>query len=169
MKLSNLFLCFLLFASLATATAQKEDREWSEGEYKETLATYPKLYVYPDGQYHISNKLPQERKEVAFAVVFYQKEMGKVKPTGKLSEKFVRKYLLDVEPFDPGKAMMRPPCCHVYDKNGRIVSSYYPPNSCPSDCKIPLRKGGRTFYLNCCPPSDMHRHLRADLGLPVWR
>lgn len=165
MKLCNLFFCFLMLVSFATTDAQKEGQEWEKGAYAEILATSPKLYVYPDGRYLITKKPQTEGEKVAFAVVLYQKDIGKVKPEGKLSEKFVDQYLQNIEPFDPGKAMMGLPCCHIYDKNGRIVSSYYPPNSCPIDCKIPIRRGGKTFQLDCCPPQAMHRNLMANLQL----
>ena len=157
-----------MLVSFVTVNAQEEGREWEEGEYKEILATYPKLYVFPDGRYLITTTFQKKIEKVAFAVVFYQKDIGEVKPKGKLSKKFVDKYLKDIEPFDPGKAMMAPPCCHIYDKNGRIVSSYYPPNNCPVDCKIPIRRGGKTFQLNCCPPQDMNRQLMANLQIRVW-
>ncbi len=149
-----------MFVTFANASAQKEGQDWEKGEYEEILATHPKLYVYPDGRYLLTNTLQKKSKKVAFAVLFYQKDIiDKVKPEGKLSKKFIDKYLQEIEPFDPGKVMMRPPCCHVYDRSGRIVSSYYPPSGCPSNCKKPIRKGGRTFQMDCCPPENMIRDL----------
>lgn len=155
--------------SFATASAQQEGEEWKKGEYEEMLATYPKLYVYPDGRYLITNTFQKKSEEVAFTMLFWQKDLGKVKTEGKLSEKFIRQYLKEVEPFNPGKVMMNVPCCHVYDKNGRIVGSFYPPNSCPSGCKKPFLRRGRIFQMDCCPPREMTLDLMDNLQLRAVR
>ncbi len=167
MKLCNLLLCLLISFSCATANAQKEGEAWRKGEYEKILTTYPKLYVFPDGRYLITKTFQEKIDKVAFSILFSQQDLGDVKPKGRLPEKFVKKYLAGMEPFNPVPDMMLPPCCPLYDKDGYRIGFVYPPNGCPGNCKKPLQKRGRTYQLNCCLPQDISLRLLGTLQLQV--
>ncbi len=165
MKPWNLFLCLLIGVTCATVSAQEEGQDWKKGEYEELLATNPKLFVYPDGRYLIAKKMPQKSGKVAFSVLFFHRDIGKVKPEGRLSEKFVRKYLKGMDFFDPVPVMARPPCCPVYAKDGSLIGSVYPPNGCPGNCKKPLLIRGKTYQMDCCLPQDMLWEVMAGINV----
>ncbi|MEM9930793.1 MAG: hypothetical protein AAF840_13285 [Bacteroidota bacterium] len=164
-----MFFCLLLLFSFTSLQAQHEDAgtAWRKGEYEKLLTTHPKLFVFPNGEYLITTKLPKEIKEVAFSVLFFHKEIGKVQPKGRLSEKFVSTYLRDLKPFNPLPVMARPPCCPIYDKKGRLVGSVYPPNGCPSNCRKPFSKGGKIYQMDCCLPQSMNWQLLTNLQVQL--
>lgn len=146
----------LFFTSSIIAQDQKEEK-WDLKEYAKIWESHSKIYVYPDGKFVVTRKVLKESKAVVGLFLDVDRDYIKDN-TGELPKDLMKKLFSDVKPFNPIKAAAVPPCCPVTDKKGNILYYVYT-NDCVWPCKKPLNRSGKTFYMNCCPPTMVYHNM----------
>lgn len=151
--LTALILTGIQLSAQEDLSAIGEYEEWDQEVYKRMLEKNEKIYIYPDGTYLKTRRLLKESPKVAALLLGNRPTKIEADQKGRLSDDMMKELLSQREPFDPVKAIATPPCCPVYDKNGRVLYSTWPPAGCPSTCYRWIRIKNKNYKFSCCPPS----------------